>query len=169
MNSAIKSVGVVGLGVMGFDIAFLLAMKGFPTMIYDAARSPMDAVEDRREQTIERLRKRNRINDVQTNNVRMLLIKASALENFSSMDLITEAVSENTRTKQSVYAALRAAGFHGLLTTNTSSVTRATLLAPSPYDSDRFGLTHYFNPVLHTQMRSEEHTSELQSPYVISY
>src|ERR1051325_2374650 len=152
MHSAIKSVGVVGLGVMGFDIAFLYAMKGFPTMIYDAARPAMDAVEHRREQTIERLRKRNRINDVQTNNVRMLLIKASALENFSSMDLITEAVSENTRTKQSVYAALRSAGFHGMLTTNTSSVTRATLLAAGAYDSDRFGLTHYFNPVLHTQM-----------------
>src|SRR6185295_6149425 len=152
MNSAIKSVGVVGLGVMGFDIAFLYAMKGFPTMIYDAARPAMDAVEHRREQTIERLRKRDRINDVQTNNVRMLLIKASALENFSSMDLITEAVSENTRTKQSVYAALRSARFHGMLTTNTSSVTRATLLAAGAYDSDRFGLTHYFNPVLHTQM-----------------
>ena len=152
MNSAIKSVGVVGLGVMGFDIAFLYAMKGFPTMIYDAARPAIDAVEHRREQTIERLRKRDRINDVQTNNVRMLLIKASALENFSSMDLITEAVSENTRTKQSVYAALRSAGFHGMLTTNTSSVTRATLLAAGAYDSDRFGLTHYFNPVLHTQM-----------------
>src|SRR6185312_10378476 len=152
MNSAIKSVGVVGLGVMGFDIAFLYAMKGFPTMIYDAARPAMDAVEHRREQTIERLRKRNRINDAEMNNVRMLLIKGSALENFSSMDLITEAVSENTRTKQSVYVALRSAGFHGMLTTNTSSVTRATLLAAGAYDSDRFGLTHYFNPVLHTQM-----------------
>lgn len=152
MNSAIKSVGVVGLGVMGFDIAFLYAMKGFPTMIYDAARPAIDAVEHRREQTIERLRKRDRINDVQTNNVRMLLIKASALENFSSMDLITEAVSENTQTKQSVYAALRSAEFHGMLTTNTSSITRATLLAAGAYDSDRFGLTHYFNPVLHTQM-----------------
>src|SRR5690348_13728370 len=152
MNSAIKSVGVVGLGVMGFDIAFLYAMKGFPTMIYDAARPAMDAVEHRREQTIERLRKRNRINDAEMNNVRTLLIKASALENFSSMDLITEAVSENTRTKQSVYAALRSAGFHGMLTTNTSSVTRVTLLAAGAYDSDRFGLTHYFNPVLHTQM-----------------
>lgn len=152
MNSAIKSVGVVGLGVMGFDIAFLYAMKGFPTMIYDAARPAIDAVEHRREQTIERLRKRDRINDVQTNNVRMLLIKASALENFSSMDLITEAVSENTQTKQSVYAALRSAEFHGMLTTNTSSITRATLLAAGAYDSDRFSLTHYFNPVLHTQM-----------------
>src|ERR1041384_3294677 len=135
MNSAIKNVGVVGLGGMGFGLAVLLAMKGFSTMIYDAARSAMDAVEDRREQTIERLRKRNRINDVQTNNVRMLLIKASALENFSSTDLITEAVSENTRTKQSVYAALGAAGFHGLLTTNPSSVTRATLLAAGAYAS----------------------------------
>ena len=65
MNSAIKNAGVVGLGVMGFDIAFLYAMKGFRTLVYDAAAAAMDAVENRREQTIERLRKRNRINDVE--------------------------------------------------------------------------------------------------------
>ena len=152
VNSELKHIGVVGLGVMGFDIAFLYAMKGLRTMIYDAARAAMEAVENRREQTIERLRKRNRINDVGMDNVRTLLIKAPELEALSSMDLITEAVSENTRTKLSVYRALGAAGFRGLLTTNTSSVSRATLLADGAYDSDRFALTHFFNPVLHTQM-----------------
>jgi len=152
MNSAIKNAGVVGLGVMGFDIAFLYAMKGFRTLVYDAAAAAMDAVENRREQTIERLRKRNRINDVEMDNVRKLMIKSSELENLSSLDLITEAVSENTRTKLSVYRALTSAGFRGLLTTNTSSVTRATLLGDGTYDSDRFALAHFFNPVLHTQM-----------------
>jgi 3-hydroxybutyryl-CoA dehydrogenase len=152
MNSAIKNAGVVGLGVMGFDIAFLYAMKGFRTLVYDAAAAAMDAVENRREQTIARLRKRNRINDVEMDNVRKLMIKSSELENLSSLDLITEAVSENTRTKLSVYRALTSAGFRGLLTTNTSSVTRATLLGDGTYDSDRFALAHFFNPVLHTQM-----------------
>lgn len=142
----------MGLGVMGFDIAFLYAMKGFRTLVYDAAAAAMDAVENRREQTIERLRKRNRINDVEMDNVRRLMIKSSELENLSSLDLITEAVSENTRTKLSVYKALASAGFRGLLTTNTSSVTRATLLGDGAYDSDRFALAHFFNPVLHTQM-----------------
>ena len=142
----------MGLGVMGFDIAFLYAMKGFRTLVYDAAAAAMDEVENRREQTIERLRKRNRINDVEMDNVRRLMIKSSELENLSSLDLITEAVSENTRTKLSVYRALTSAGFRGLLTTNTSSVTRATLLGDGAYDSDRFALAHFFNPVLHTQM-----------------
>ena len=152
MKREFKNLGVVGLGVMGFDIAFLYAMKGFRTVAYDAAAAAMNAVEDRREQTIERLLKRNRISDGEIDNVRTLLIKSSNLETLSSMDLITEAVSENPTTKLSVYRSLRAVGFRGLLTTNTSSVSRKTLLGDGSYDSDRFALTHFFNPVLHTQM-----------------
>jgi len=68
------------------------------------------------------------------------------------MDLVTEAVSENARTKLSVYRSLKAAGFTGLLTTNTSSVARVTLLADGVCDPKNFALTHFFNPVLHTQM-----------------
>ena len=41
MITEIKTVGVIGLGVMGFDIAFLYAMKGFRTLAYDAAESMM--------------------------------------------------------------------------------------------------------------------------------
>ena len=55
MNQAINTVGVIGLGVMGFDIAFLYAMKGFRTRVYDAAKPAMDSLTDRREQTIDRL------------------------------------------------------------------------------------------------------------------
>lgn len=152
MEREIKSLGVVGLGVMGFDIAFLYAMKGFHTLVFDAAQSAMDAVEARREQTIERLAKRNRISAAETDNVRTLLTKARDIGEFAHLDFVTEAVSENARTKLSVYRVLTAAGFQGSLTTNTSSVCRATLLAENAYDPKRFALTHFFNPVLYTQM-----------------
>jgi len=152
MSKPIRTVGVVGLGVMGFDIAFLYAMKGFRTLVYDAAQSIMDSLTDRREQTTDRLQKRNRITDQEIDNLRTLLIPASDLAGLVETDHITEAVSENARTKLTVYKTLREAGFKGLLTTNTSSVTRATLLSVGMVNSHKFALTHFFNPVLYTQM-----------------
>lgn len=152
METQIKTVGVIGLGVMGFDIAFLYAMNGFRTLVYDAATSMMDSLTNRREQTIERLKKRNRIADQETDNLRTLLIPSSNLNGLAVANLVTEAVSENARTKLAVYKMLREAGFHGLLTTNTSSVTRATLLSVGTVDSHKFALTHFFNPVLYTRM-----------------
>src|SRR5438046_4681205 len=152
MSNEIERVGVVGLGVMGFDIAFLYAMKGFHTAVFDASQAAMDALDNRREQTIERLNKRNRISESECDNVRRLLVKFSDIEGLASMDLVTEAVSENARTKLSVYRSLKAAGLTGLLTTNTSSVARATLLADGVCDRKNFALSHFFNPVLPTQM-----------------
>ena len=48
MSNEIERVGVVGLGVMGFDIAFLYAMKGFHTAVFDASPATMDSLEERR-------------------------------------------------------------------------------------------------------------------------
>jgi 3-hydroxybutyryl-CoA dehydrogenase len=152
MIDEMNKVGVVGLGVMGFDIAFLYAMRGCQTFVYDAAKAAMDSLPGRSEQTIERLKRRNRISDGEIENVRNGLVAASRLEELAKMDLVTEAVSESAKTKLVVYQALREAGFAGILTTNTSSLARATLLADGVCDRDKFALTHFFNPVLYTQM-----------------
>lgn len=74
MSEQINKVGVVGLGVMGFDIAFLYAMKGFQTFVYDAAKAARDSVNNRREQTLERLQRSKRISDEETERVRKLLV-----------------------------------------------------------------------------------------------
>jgi 3-hydroxybutyryl-CoA dehydrogenase len=152
MNPPLKTIGVVGLGVMGFDIAFLYAMKGFRTLVYDAAKPAMDSLPERREQTIERLHRRNRITDIEIDHARTLLISCSSLADLAQAELITEAVSEKINTKLTVYRSLDDAGFRGLLTTNTSSVTRATVAQDRSIDRKRFALTHFFNPVLYTQM-----------------
>jgi 3-hydroxyacyl-CoA dehydrogenase len=152
MIDAIKTVGVLGLGVMGFDIAFLYAHKGYRTLVYDAWESAMQNLVSRRDQTIERLKKRNRISDMDAEIVRHGLLPAASLSEMMSASLVTEAVSESGKTKKSVYRTLRESGFTGVLTTNTSSLTRKSLLDSGEYPNEKFATTHFFNPVLYTQM-----------------
>lgn len=149
---AVKTVGVLGLGVMGFDIAFLYAQNGYPTLVYDAAEAAMRNVPARRDRIIERLKKRNRISDAEIANVTTGLVAAADLAGMAGADLITEAVSESGKAKKAVYKALGDSGFGGILTTNTSSLTRASLVGDGDYAKDRFATTHFFNPVLYTQM-----------------
>jgi len=164
MVDEIRQVGVVGLGVMGFDIAFLYAMKGYPTLAHDTSKAVMQSLTHRREQTIERLKRRNRISDHEAENVQTHLAPAAELESMTAADLITEAVLENAPTKLGVYRNLKAVGFRGILTSNTSSLTRASLLGADAYDRGRFALAHFFNPVLHTQM-VEVVTGDMQSAH----
>src|SRR5918992_5410545 len=152
MTEGIESAGVLGLGVMGFDIAFLYAMKGYRTVVWDAAKNVMDALPGRREQTIDRLRKRNRISDREAQQVCEKLVPAADFAELAKADLVTEAVSEAGKTKISVYRALSDTGFNGILTTNTSSLPRHVLLAQGSYDPSKFATTHFFNPVLYTRM-----------------
>ncbi len=152
MTDAIKSAGVIGLGVMGFDIAFLYAQKGYRTLVYDAAEAAMNNLAARRDQTIERLKRRNRITEAEAEKVKNLLIAAPNLDSLGKLDLITEAVSESGKTKKIVYRTLRDSGFAGILTTNTSSLTRASLVGDNDYATEKFATTHFFNPVLYTQM-----------------
>jgi 3-hydroxybutyryl-CoA dehydrogenase len=152
MSDQVKTAGVIGLGVMGFDIAFLYAMKGYQTYVHDASSAAVQALPARREQTIERLKRRNRISDEEAARTRELLVPASGLTALAQADLVTEAVSENAAVKTRLYRALTSAGFAGYLTSNTSSLTRATLLANSATEPNTFLLTHFFNPVLFTRM-----------------
>src|ERR1700741_780812 len=107
MNDEIRTVGVVGLGVMGFDIAFLYALKGFETHVYDASKAAMESLHDRCEQTIERLARRNRITREETEQVHNLLLPSADLAGLARTDWVTEAVSENAKTKLTVYQELR--------------------------------------------------------------
>ena len=62
MIDEMDKVGVVGLGVMGFDIAFLYAMRGCQTFVYDAAKAAMDSLTGRTSRPSNGSR-RNRISD----------------------------------------------------------------------------------------------------------
>jgi len=137
---------------MGFDIAFLYAQRGYRTLVFDASEAAMKNLASRRDQTIERLKKRNRISDAEADSVKNRLVPAETLADVAAADLVTEAVSESGKIKKSVYTTLRNKGFAGILSTNTSSLTRASLVDGGEYLNEKFATTHFFNPVLYTQM-----------------
>jgi 3-hydroxyacyl-CoA dehydrogenase len=137
---------------MGFDIAFLYAQKGYRTLVYDASQAAMQNLMLRRDQTIGRLKKRDRISDIEIESVKNGLVTTESLSDMTTASLVTEAVSESGKIKKSVYRTLRQIGFTGLLTTNTSSLTRESLLDGDEYPDEKFATTHFFNPVLYTQM-----------------
>jgi len=152
MADDIKRVGVVGLGVMGFDIAFLYAMKGYRTAAYDVSSAVRASFEARLESTIERLKRRNRIAEGELQNLRIGLRLSERVDELAELDLVTEAVVENAESKRSVYRSLAEAGFNGILTSNTSSIPREVLLRDQSCDRRKFANTHFFNPVLYTRM-----------------
>ncbi len=152
MTENLRNVGVIGLGVMGFDIAFLYALKGYETIAYDASNAVAQSFTARMEKTVENLRQRKRISEAEAENIPKRLKVASDLRDMLRLDLITEAVVEVEKTKRSLYEGLKGCGFSGIITTNTSSLPRKTLLAGESYYPEKFATTHFFNPVLYTQM-----------------
>ncbi|MGH7826448.1 MAG: 3-hydroxyacyl-CoA dehydrogenase family protein, partial [Candidatus Binatia bacterium] len=152
MANEVTRAGVIGLGVMGFDIAFLYAMKGHRTLAYDASSAVAQSFASRVDGAIDRLGRRNRISESEVENIRDRLTLAGSVDHLAGLDLVTEAVSENTGAKVSVYRSLREAGFKGILTSNTSSIPREFLLKGGSYERKKFASTHFFNPVLYTQM-----------------
>src|SRR3546814_7988736 len=85
---------------------------------------------------------------------------------FAPADLVIEAATEREEIKRAIFASV---GQHlsaaAILASNTSSIP-ITRLAQAAPDPARFIGVHFFNPV---PVRSEEHTSELQSLMRISY
>ncbi|HWO41581.1 MAG TPA: 3-hydroxyacyl-CoA dehydrogenase NAD-binding domain-containing protein [Candidatus Eisenbacteria bacterium] len=152
MTGTMETVGVVGLGRMGFDIAFLYARSGYRTLIYDVAEQAMRHIEERSNRAIARLERRNRISKAEAARVKNGLVRVSGPAAMARAQLVTEAVAESLTTKKAVYRALRDGGFSGILTTNTSSLPRASLIADGDYPSEKFAAAHFFNPVLYTQM-----------------
>ena len=63
----------------------------------------MNRVAIRRDQTIARLKKKNRISDAEAERVSHGLMPAAGLPALTSSDLVTETVSESGKTKKSVY------------------------------------------------------------------
>ena len=135
---------------MGFDIAFLYAMKGFPTLAYDASKAAMDSLADRREQTIERLQKRKRIADGEIDNLRTLLVPADGVAALAQANLVTEAVSGNPGQTSGLQVSRRRRFRRPADDQHIVGHPRDTI-ERGHVDSKKFSLTHFFNPVLYTQ------------------
>ena len=144
---AIKTVGLIGCGLMGSGIAQVSAQAGFPTTVVEANRALLDKGLGGIKKSLEALVAKARIDERAKNDTLGRIRGATDLGALKDCDLVIEAITENQALKNETFAALdRICPPHALLASNTSSCNITAMAAATQRPGRVLGL-HFFNPV----------------------
>ncbi|MEO7431694.1 MAG: 3-hydroxyacyl-CoA dehydrogenase NAD-binding domain-containing protein, partial [Dokdonella sp.] len=139
----IRTVHVVGAGVMGGDIAAWCALRGFEVTLQDREMKLVQPALDRARTLFTRkLKTPERIEAA------LARLKADVDGTaIAGADLVVEAIFENAEAKETLYKSIEPTlKDDALLATNTSSIPLDTLRGAVARPTHFLGL-HYFNPV----------------------
>jgi 3-hydroxybutyryl-CoA dehydrogenase len=143
----IRTVGVLGCGLMGSGIAQVSAAAGYKTIVGDLNKKMLERGQARINKFLEDGIAKGKVTQEQSDTT---LANLTATTEFAAMrdcDLIIEAITENIDDKVNAYKVLEAAVRpETIFTSNTSSLC-ITELAARTRRPERFGGLHFFNPV----------------------
>ena len=144
---AIRTVGVLGCGLMGAGIAQVCAAAGYQTIVREVEQGFLDRGLGRIRKFLEDGVTKGKVTADARDATLGKLSGATAIDALKDCDLIIEAIIENLEEKRKTYAALeQVVGAHAIFLSNTSSLC-ITELAAATKRPDRFGGLHFFNPV----------------------
>jgi 3-hydroxyacyl-CoA dehydrogenase/enoyl-CoA hydratase/3-hydroxybutyryl-CoA epimerase/3-hydroxyacyl-CoA dehydrogenase/enoyl-CoA hydratase/3-hydroxybutyryl-CoA epimerase/enoyl-CoA isomerase len=148
----IKSISVIGAGIMGRGIAAANLKRSMPVRITDAAAAALDSGV---EQTLEEAsfdRQTKRSDPKRAVHYASLLHATTSDDELAASDLVIEAVVEIPDVKRTVYSRLEPKlRPEAILATNTSTIP-ITELAERLARPERFCGIHFFNPVRRMQL-----------------
>jgi 3-hydroxyacyl-CoA dehydrogenase len=148
--SEIKSVAVIGAGVMGASIAAHVANAGIKVRLLDIVKPGANNRNEIAEAAIEKLKKMDPAPLMGSRAIRLITPGniEDDLEKLGEVDWIVEAVIERLDIKQGLYEKLEKVRKPGsIVSSNTSTIPLKELTAGLP-DSllKNFCITHFFNP-----------------------
>ena len=143
----IKTVGVIGAGQMGAGIAQVIAASGYKTILWDASPQVVErgiaGIDSRLSKAVEK----GALDPSQRAATLSRLSKASAMSDFSTCELVIEAVIEQFEAKAALFKELDKVLPQGaLLVSNTSSISITRLAAATSRPQNVMGV-HFMNPV----------------------
>jgi 3-hydroxybutyryl-CoA dehydrogenase len=143
----IRTVGVVGCGLMGSGIVQVSAQAGFDVTVVEASDELLRRGLGSLRQTLGALVERGKI-DAGSKEATLARIRGTTrLEDLGSCDLVVEAMTENQALKNETFGKLdRICPGHTLLASNTSSCNVTAMAAATKRPGQVLGL-HFFNPV----------------------
>jgi 3-hydroxybutyryl-CoA dehydrogenase len=143
----IKTVGVLGCGLMGSGIAQVCAASGYTTIVREVEQKYLDKGLARIEKFLTDGVAKGKVTPEVKDTTLGNLSGTTSFDAFGSCDLVIEAIIENVEEKAKAFAALDAlVGEHTIYCSNTSSLC-ITELAAKTKRPDRFAGLHFFNPV----------------------
>ena len=143
----IKTVGVLGCGLMGSGIAQVAAAAGYRTYVREVVDSFLSTGVGRIEKSLAVGVEKGKLTSEQKDATLRNLTATTDLGDLKDCDVIVEAIVENVDQKAAVYQELDAiVSEHAIFCSNTSSLC-ITELASRTKRPDRFAGLHFFNPV----------------------
>jgi 3-hydroxybutyryl-CoA dehydrogenase len=143
----IKTVGVLGCGLMGSGIAQVCAASGYKTIVREVDDSFLDKGLGRIRKFLDDGVTKGKVTSDARGATLANLSGTTTFDALKECDLIIEAIVENLEDKRRTYAALETiVGDRTIFVSNTSSLC-ITELAAATTRPDRFGGLHFFNPV----------------------
>jgi 3-hydroxybutyryl-CoA dehydrogenase len=144
---AIKTVGVLGCGLMGAGIAQVSAASGYKTIVREVEDSLLKKGLGRIDKFLAGGVEKGKLTAEEKDKTLANLTGTTKLEDLKDCDLVIEAIVENVEEKAKAYAILDGVvGEHAIFCSNTSSLC-ITELAAKTKRPDRFAGLHFFNPV----------------------
>ncbi len=143
----IRTIGVIGAGQMGAGIAQVSAASGFNCLLWDANAAALERGMKGIQGQLKKLVEKEKITADQSAQTWSRLKAPKALSEFSSCDMVVEAIIENLDIKLKLFTELDGIlPKDSLLTSNTSSIS-ITRLAAGTKRPDRVMGAHFMNPV----------------------
>jgi 3-hydroxybutyryl-CoA dehydrogenase len=143
----IRTVGVVGCGLMGSGIAQVCAEAGYKVVVREVSDELLKKGLGRIESFLAKGVEKGKVTPARKAEVLDRLEGTTALDKLSGCDIVVEVVVESLEAKREVYKALDAAcPAHTIFASNTSSLS-ITEMAAVTRRADRFVGLHFFNPV----------------------
>jgi 3-hydroxybutyryl-CoA dehydrogenase len=144
---AIKTVGVLGCGLMGSGIAQVAAAAGYTTIVREVNDAFLQKGLGRIKKFLDDGVAKGKATAESRDATLANLSGTTTFDDLAGCHLIIEAIVENLDDKRTTYAALeKVVGSHTIFVSNTSSLC-ITELAAATSRPDRFGGLHFFNPV----------------------
>ena len=144
---AIKTVGVIGCGLMGSGIVQVAAQAGFRTVVVEASPELLERGLGGLRRTLDGLIAKAKLDEAGKKQILDRITGATDFSAFKDCDLVIEAITENQPLKNETFAKLDAiCPPHALLASNTSSCNVTAMAAATKRPAQVLGL-HFFNPV----------------------
>jgi len=143
----IKTVGVVGCGLMGSGIAQVSAQAGMDVIVREIDQGLLDRGFGRIRKFLDGGVAKGKMTAPEAETIFGRLRGVTQVEELAGADLVIEAATENLKVKEEVFSTLdRVCPEHTILSSNTSSLS-ITEMAAFTKRPDRFLGLHFFNPV----------------------
>jgi 3-hydroxybutyryl-CoA dehydrogenase len=143
----IRTVGVLGCGLMGSGIAQVSAQSGYKTIVREVEQPFLDKGLGRIKKFLSDGVEKGKVTPDARDKTLGNLMGTVSVDDLRDCDLVIEAIIENLDDKARAYEAVeRVVKPETILVSNTSSLC-VTELAAKTKRPDRFGGLHFFNPV----------------------